>query len=77
MVERALVEHGWLRTGDKGTIDPHEQLRCLVVVTKVWTVDNDLITPPFRVKRNRIEDAYARHYEHWEAANQAVIWESA
>ena len=45
MVERALVEHGWLRTGDKGTIDPHEQLKCLVVVTKVWTVDNDLITP--------------------------------
>ena len=59
------------------TLDPHEQLKCLVVVTKAWTADNDLITPTFKVKRNRIEDAYARHYERWEAANQTVIWESA
>ena len=59
------------------TLDPHEQLKCLVVVTKAWTVDNDLITPTFKVKRNRIEDAYARHYERWESSNQLVIWESA
>jgi long-chain acyl-CoA synthetase len=59
------------------TLDPHEQLKCLVVVTTAWTVDNDLITPTFKVKRNRIEDAYARHYERWESSNQQVIWESA
>jgi long-chain acyl-CoA synthetase len=59
------------------TLDPHEQLKCLVVVTTAWTVDNDLITPTFKVKRNRIEDAYARHYERWESSNQKVIWESA
>jgi long-chain acyl-CoA synthetase len=46
-------------------------------VTTAWTVDNDLITPTFKVKRNRIEDAYARHYERWESSNQKVIWESA
>jgi long-chain acyl-CoA synthetase len=59
------------------TLDPHEQLKCLVVVTTAWTVDNDLITPTFKVKRNRIEDAYAKRYEHWESSNQTVIWESA
>jgi long-chain acyl-CoA synthetase len=59
------------------TLDPHEQLKCLVVVTTAWTVDNDLITPTFKVKRNRIEDAYASHYERWESSNQKVIWESA
>ena len=59
------------------TLDPHEQLKCLVVVTTAWTVDNDLITPTFKVKRNRIEDAYARHYERWESSNQKVSWESA
>ncbi|MDY0106700.1 MAG: AMP-binding protein, partial [Giesbergeria sp.] len=56
------------------TLDPHEQLQCLVVVTKPWTVENDLITPTFKVKRNRIEDLYAAHYERWEASGKKVIW---
>ena len=57
------------------TLDPHERLQCLVVVTTAWTVDNDVITPTFKVKRNRIEDLYARHYETWEASGQTVIWQ--
>jgi len=56
------------------TLDPHEQLQCIVVVTTPWTVDNDVITPTFKVKRNRIEDLYARHYAAWEASGQQVIW---
>ena len=56
------------------TLDPHEQLQCVVVVTTAWTVDNDIITPTFKVKRNRIEDLYAIHYEGWENSGQRVIW---
>jgi long-chain acyl-CoA synthetase len=58
------------------TLDPHERLQCLVVVTTAWTVDNDIITPTFKVKRNRIEDLYAKNYEAWEASGQTVIWQS-
>lgn len=58
------------------TLDPHEQLKCLVVATTAWTVDNDLITPTFKVKRNRIEDLYAAHYERWEASGDKVLWEA-
>src|SRR5690606_15320821 len=32
-----------------GTLDPHEMLQCLVVVTSAWTVENDIITPTFKV----------------------------
>jgi long-chain acyl-CoA synthetase len=59
------------------TLDPHEKLQCIVVVTTAWTVDNDVITPTFKVKRNRIEDLYARHYENWEASGKKVIWQSS
>jgi long-chain acyl-CoA synthetase len=55
-------------------LDPHEQLACVVVETTAWTVDNDLITPTFKVKRNRIEDAYAAQYEAWESSGRQVIW---
>lgn len=58
-------------------LDPHEQLKCLVIVTTAWTVDNDIITPTFKVKRNRIEDIYASQYERWESSDQKIIWQSA
>lgn len=58
------------------TLDPHEQLKCLVVVTSAWTVENDIITPTFKVKRNRIEDVYSAKYEEWEASGKKIIWQS-
>ncbi len=59
------------------TLDPHERLQCLVVSGAVWSVDNDIITPTFKVKRNRIEALYGHHYEAWEASGQKVIWHDA
>jgi long-chain acyl-CoA synthetase len=61
--------------GINASLDPHERLQTLVVTTTAWTVDNDVITPTFKVKRNRIEDLYARHYEAWETSGRKVIWQ--
>jgi long-chain acyl-CoA synthetase len=70
-LERSLADH---RKTVNATLDPHEQLQCIVVVTTPWTVDNDMITPTFKVKRNRIEDVYAKSYENWETTGRPVIW---
>ena len=56
------------------TLDPHEQLDCAVLMTEPWTVDNDLITPTFKVKRNKIEDVFAANYERWVSTRKPVIW---
>ena len=56
------------------TLDPHEQLDCLVVITEPWTVDNGFITPTFKVKRNRIEEVYAPRYENWLGARRLIVW---
>ena len=70
-LEASLTQH--LKTVN-ATLDPHEQLQCIVVVTTPWTVENDLITPTFKVKRNRIEDIYAANYERWETSGKKIIW---
>jgi len=57
------------------TLDPHEQLDCLVIVREAWTVDNDLVTPTLKVKRNRIEAVYSQHYEGWVGARRPVLWQ--
>jgi long-chain acyl-CoA synthetase len=56
------------------SLDPHEQLGCLVVVSEAWTVDNGFITPTFKVKRNRIDEAYGALFERWVGLHQRVVW---
>ncbi|MDD2843547.1 MAG: AMP-binding protein [Rhodoferax sp.] len=73
-LEAALAQH--LKTIN-ATLDPHEQLKCLVVASTAWTVENDIVTPTFKVKRNRIEDTYSANYERWEESGQAVIWQGS
>ena len=72
-LERSLAEH--LRSVN-AALDPHEQLACLVVVTTPWTADNDLNTPTFKVKRQRIDEVYALQYERWESSGRKVIWQT-
>jgi long-chain acyl-CoA synthetase len=70
-LEGSLAEH---LKHVNATLDPHEQLECLVITTEAWTVDNDLITPTFKVKRNRIEDMFAKNYDRWVAERKPVVW---
>ncbi len=71
-LEQSLAEHV---TNINATLDPHERLQCVVVAKTAWTVENDVITPTFKVKRNRIEDMYASHYERWESSGKKVLWQ--
>jgi long-chain acyl-CoA synthetase len=70
-LEQSLAEH---LKAVNAQVDPHEQLECLVIVTTPWTVESGFITPTFKVKRNKVEDAYAASYEGWAAMNQPVVW---
>ena len=70
-LEKSLAEH---LQAVNAQLDPHEQLDCLVLITEAWTVDNDLVTPTFKVKRNRIEAVYAQHYEAWIRQRRKVLW---
>ena len=57
-----------------GQLDPHERLSCLVVCKTPWTVENGLITPTLKLKRNEIEKHYAADLPEW-GASRGVIWE--
>ena len=62
--------------GINAQLDPHEQMDCLVLVTTPWTVDNGFITPTFKIKRNRVEEAYGERYEQWSSARKKVLWDT-
>jgi long-chain acyl-CoA synthetase len=55
-------------------LEPHEKLGCLAVITKPWTPENGFVTPTLKVKRNRIEEAFAQRYEEWQREGKQVVW---
>lgn len=57
------------------TVDPHEQLAFITVVSDEWTIENSFLTPTLKLKRNVVEDAYQEKVDNWYAQRQAVIWQ--
>ena len=70
-LEKELTEH---LEKVNARLDPHEQLDCLIVTATPWTVDNGLITPTFKVRRNRVDEVYGPRLENWIAQRRKVIW---
>jgi long-chain acyl-CoA synthetase len=55
-------------------LDPHEQLEVLILMTEPWTVENGLITPTFKVKRNVLETRYDARFDAWTSGGRQVVW---
>jgi long-chain acyl-CoA synthetase len=62
-----------LRDVNAGLAD-HERLKTIVVVPEPWSIDNGMLTPTMKVRRNRIEAAVADRVEGWYASGQLVVW---
>lgn len=68
---RRLAEH---LERVNATLDQHEKLRCLVVMPELWGIENGLLTPTLKLKRNEIETRYAEQMDQW-ARQRGVVWE--
>ena len=62
-----------LRTALNPSLDAHEQLGKMVLVEEEWSVENGMLTPSFKIKRNEIEKKYAARYPAWYEQKGGVI----
>tara|TARA_B110000444_G_scaffold169963_1_gene158842 strand:+ start:228 stop:479 length:252 start_codon:yes stop_codon:yes gene_type:complete len=46
-------------------LDGHEKIHNIVIVKEDWTVENELLTPTMKIKRNAIEKIYQCNYVSW------------
>ena len=53
----------------------YERVKKLVVVKDAWTVENNLMTPTMKMKRNVIDVRYGYQYEPWYEEQEIVVWE--
>ena len=56
-------------------LEAHEKLAFIVVIKNLWTMENDLLTPTMKIKRNKIEALYQQSLEGWASKQQKIIWE--
>ena len=56
-------------------LESYEQVEKAVIMKTDWTVENGLITPTLKVKRNEVEKIHLPSYPKWYNSEGKVIWE--
>ena len=54
----------------------YERVQKIVIIKGAWTIDNNMLTPTMKTKRNVIEKNYASMMEPWYENKESIIWES-
>lgn len=55
-------------------LEKHEKINNIVVISKQWTVENKLLTPTMKIKRNDIESLYKSNYGAWYNAIEKIVF---
>jgi long-subunit acyl-CoA synthetase (AMP-forming) len=53
-------------------LDAHEKMKKIIVIKEAWMVENNLLTPSLKIKRNEIEKRYASRYDEWYSLSGSV-----
>jgi long-chain acyl-CoA synthetase len=56
-------------------VEVYEKLETAVIMKTDWTVDNGLLTPTLKVKRNEVEKIHLPNYPKWYHQEGLVVWE--
>ncbi|WP_327858444.1 AMP-binding protein [Acinetobacter guillouiae] len=64
-----------LRVKINEELEPHAKISFFVVVNEPWTMENDLLTPTMKIKRNKIESRYEPFLDAWAQQKKEVVWE--
>jgi long-chain acyl-CoA synthetase len=57
------------------SLEKHEKIEKVIIMKEDWTVENGLITPTLKVKRNQVEEIHMPMYKAWFDSKEKVIFE--
>ena len=58
------------------TLENYEHLEKAIIMKEDWTIENGLMTPTMKVKRNEVEKIHLPKYPKWYQLEGLVVWES-
>jgi long-chain acyl-CoA synthetase len=57
------------------SLEAFEKIAKVIIMEEDWTVDNGLLTPTLKVKRNRVEGIHKDQYGPWFESSDKVVYE--
>jgi len=57
-------------------LENYERLNAAVIMNGDWTIENGLLTPSLKVKRNEVEKIHLPKYPHWYELGKKVVWQN-
>ena len=61
--------------GANKSLEKYEHIHVAVIVKESWSIDNGLMTPSLKIKRNAVEKRYQGRFIEWFKREEAVVWE--
>jgi len=55
-------------------LDSYEKLEKIIVLPEEWTIQNNLLTPSLKIKRNEVEKLFQDKYEQWFNDKEVVVF---
>jgi long-subunit acyl-CoA synthetase (AMP-forming) len=55
-------------------VEHHEELQFIAVVSDTWTIENHMLTPTMKIKRQAIEKASESNMEKWYDEGKSIVW---
>jgi len=55
-------------------LESHERMSNIVIADEEWTIENELLTPTLKLKRNQLEDKYSRLIS--QQFSEQVVWQN-
>ena len=61
--------------GANKELESFERIASAVIMKQPWTIENGMMTPTLKVKRNEVEKIHLPHYPKWYHEEGFVVWE--
>jgi long-chain acyl-CoA synthetase len=55
-------------------LQSYEKVKKIVVMKEAWSVENGILTPTLKIKRNQLDKQYKETYHDWFAESGSVLW---
>lgn len=74
---KAILEQSLMGTVKElnPSLESYEKIAKVIIMEEDWSVDNGLLTPTLKVKRNRVEGIHKDRYGQWFESTENVVYE--
>ena len=56
-------------------LEQHEKIKKIVVLKDSWSIENNILTPTLKIKRNIVDEKYKKFYETWFDSENKIVFQ--